>query len=183
MEGFLGISGYRPDWVSDPEHLVRHHASALGAMLHSELAAIWVLWDTTDEERYADAPVIIQFAAGPRVEICCWRFDEVSVTYDSIDVGKPVRWDGEPRTFEWRRDALSPFSSLIGSHLRSVDLVENELVLGDSTWCLGGLEFGFEIASLAIYNGLDDTQMAVDLEPGVGLRKRPWLNRTPDDPS
>ena len=134
MGDFLGIAGYSPDWHSDPASFRSSHASALGAILGSELNAAWILWDTTHDEHFTDAPVILEFDSGPRVEVCCWKFDEMSVTYDSIDFNATMTWDWEPRAFEWRREALPAFAPVLGSQLRALDLIEIELVAAGSTW-------------------------------------------------
>lgn len=175
MEGFLGIAGYEPDWLSDPVSFCDRHVAALGALLAGKLVSTWVLWDTTHDEHFAEAPVILQFDRGPQIEVCCWKLDEMSLTYDRIDVSDPPDWGWEPRAFEWRRDALRPLASVLGAQLQTVGLIEIEFTAARSAWCLGGLEFGFEEASLGIYNGLDDTQVALDLDPGPGWRKRSWL--------
>lgn len=173
---FLQISGYEPEWISDPDEFCKRHEGTLSKRLGQPVLNTWTLWDTANDEHLTDAPVIIAFGSADQIEICCWKFDELSVTYNAIDVDCSVEWPGPgARHFEWRHNALEPLAAVVGSTLRSVDVIEIELVLVSSAWCLGGLEFGFDGPTLAVFNGLDDTQVAAALEPGPGWRKRAWL--------
>lgn len=174
VANFLEISGYEPKWISDPGHFCSRHEEAFGTLLGQRVGNTWTLWDTANDEHLADAPVILAFGSAEQVEVCCWKSDELSVTYNTIDVSRSVEWPG-PRHFEWRRNALVPLAAIVGSTLHSVNLIEIELVIVGTAWCLGGLEFSFDDSTLAIFNGLDDTQVAEGLDPGPGWRKRAWL--------
>jgi hypothetical protein len=116
-----GIERYRPVWSSGLGGVVRDHAPRLRGLVGRTLTRVWLVWDPADDTWFGDCPVVLDFA-GERVEIQHREFDDISVTWNTIDPGAPVRWPGFG--LEWRAEPLPGLRALRGLPLTGVDLLE-----------------------------------------------------------
>ena len=151
-------SGHRPQFVRSPRELPRKD---LVALIGRRLDAVWFLWNTTDDEWFADAPVVMQFA-DLTVECCANKIDEYSLTFDTLSVAPgPVAWFGEVHEdLEWRSVVAFGIEHVLGCRLQAINAIEYRFELSDfvgtAPWVLAGIEFGFSEGHLRLVNGLDE---------------------------
>ena len=161
----FGIEGYRPDWRSGVRDVQAAHGGRLRGLVGRRLTAFWVVWDLKDDEWFADCPVLLDFD-GEQVGVNHWKFDEVSVTWNAVDLSRPVVWP----EFElrWRDDALPEPAALVGQTLRHVELVEWLGPGGEG----GGVDLGFVFADgrrVTVGNALDENGLDFE-QPGPRTR-------------
>jgi len=73
-----------------------------------------MVWDLQDDEWFCDCPVLFDFD-GEQVEINHQKFDDLSVTWNTIDTRRPVQWPDF--RLRWRPEPLSGLLSLRGLSL------------------------------------------------------------------
>ncbi|UJW31007.1 hypothetical protein L3Q67_38400 [Saccharothrix sp. AJ9571] len=53
----------------------------------------WTVWGLAHDEWIADLPVVLRLEQGPQLEICWEKFDDLWITWDTIDVAvEPEAW-------------------------------------------------------------------------------------------
>ncbi|MGI5347075.1 hypothetical protein ACQEU8_02640 [Streptomyces sp. CA-250714] len=147
----FGIEGYQPSWTSGPAEVLRQHGQRLRGLAGRTLTNVWLVWDLGDDEWFCDCPVLFDFD-GEQVEINHQKFDQLSVTWNTIDPGSPVRWP----EFElrWRAEPLPGPAALRGLPLRGVELLEwtgPDLARGTVS-----LSFVFAQGRVTVFNALDE---------------------------
>ncbi|MFM9373715.1 hypothetical protein [Streptomyces sp. Da 82-17] len=147
----FGIDGYRPSWSHGRDEVLRQHADRLRNLAGRPLTNAWLVWDVEDDEWFPDCPVVLDFA-GERVEINHHKFDDLSLTWNTIDLDRPVDWPG----FElaWRPEPLPELRPLRGRTLDRVELLEwtgRDLAQGNVD-----LSFVFAAGRLTVFNALDE---------------------------
>ncbi|RAO09377.1 hypothetical protein GUI43_03718 [Micromonospora noduli] len=122
------------------------------------------MWEAEHDEWFADCPVVLDFA-GERLEVNHQKFDDLSITWNSVDVTRPPVWStSDDFRLVWRDDAPAVLAALRGQRLEAVELLE---------WAGGDLADGsvavglrFSDGWLALYNPLDENGIAFgQLEP------------------
>ncbi|MFG3157780.1 hypothetical protein ACGF7W_37750 [Streptomyces sp. NPDC048219] len=165
----FGIPGYRPVWWNNRTDVVREHAHRLRALAGRTLTRAWMLWDRQDDAWFRDGPVVFDFD-GEQAEINHRRFDEVSLTWNTIDPRLPARWPGFD--LRWRAEPLPELAALQGLPLQGVELLEGT---GDnSAQATVDVSFVFHTSRVTVFNALDENGLSFAL-PGRRLRT---LNRT-----
>ncbi|MCK8680257.1 hypothetical protein [Streptomyces lichenis] len=119
----FGIEGFQPEWREGVRDLRHGHGHRLGALVGRPLTRTWLVWDLEEDRWFADCPVLLDFD-GQRVELVHNTFDDLSVTWSTIDPRRPVRWPGADFVREWRPDPLPELQALCGSVLHRVELLE-----------------------------------------------------------
>ncbi|MFD8979870.1 hypothetical protein [Streptomyces sp. NPDC059564] len=163
----FGIEGYHPRWLNGPAHVARTHGRRLQALSGRPLTGAWMVWDLIDDEWFCDCPVLLDFD-GVHVEINHRKFDDLSLTWNTIDPCRPVSWTGFD--LEWRPDPLPELQTIRGMTLRSVELLEWTMdnVAGSTT----DVSFVFPDARLTVFNALDENGLTF-APPGPNQRVRP----------
>ncbi|MFE2143850.1 hypothetical protein ACFXA3_19295 [Streptomyces sp. NPDC059456] len=119
-----------------------------------------------DGDWYADCPVVLDFD-GIQVEVCHWKFDELSIGWDTIDTAAPLTgWEGVGLTPRWSHgdERIEPF---VGRELDEVTLLEWRPRERDLAAGTVAVEFVFAGGRLRIVNGLDENGIEVGV-PGPG---------------
>ena len=154
----FGIDGYQPGWLNGKDQVARLHGGRLGRLVGRVLTDPWVVWDLENDEWFADCPVVLDFA-GERLEVSHQKFDDLSITWNSVDVTRPPVWPtSDGFRLVWRDDVPAVLAARRGQRLEAVELLE---------WAGGDLADGavavglrFPDGWLTIYNGLDENALA-----------------------
>ncbi|MDT3446512.1 MULTISPECIES: hypothetical protein [unclassified Pseudofrankia] len=113
-----------------------------------------------DGDWFADCPVVLDFD-GVQVEVCHYKFDELSVGWDTIDTAVTITgWESSEFTPQWSGsdERLEPF---VGQELREVALLEWRPAEYDLAAGTVAVEFTFARGRLEIFNGLDENRLEV----------------------
>ncbi|MGR6998845.1 hypothetical protein ACU686_13070 [Yinghuangia aomiensis] len=111
-------------------------------------------------DRFADCPVVLDFE-GVRVEICHWKFDELSIGWNTVDtVAAITGWEWSEFTPVWSSadGRLEPFVGQNSAKLPSPEWRPSGQDLADGTIAV---EFAFEAGRFCIANGLDENSIEV----------------------
>ncbi|WP_326791117.1 hypothetical protein [Streptomyces sp. NBC_00151] len=157
----FGIVGYQPMWLNHRSDVVREHAHRLRGLAGRTLTRVWMAWDLQDDEWFCDCPVLFDFE-GEQVEINHYKFDDLSLTWNTIDPGRPVRWPGFD--LRWRTEPLPGLRALRGQSLKGVELLEwtgSDLAQGNID-----VSFVFETSRVTVFNALDENGLSFDLPDG-----------------
>ena len=123
-----------------------------------------MVWDLRDDEWFSDCPVLFDFD-GEQIEINHQKFDDLSLTWNSIDPTRPVRWPDFD--LEWRPDPLPELRALRGRCLTGVELLEwetRDLAQGNVD-----VSFVFEAGRATVFNALDENGLSFE-PPGPNQR-------------
>jgi len=143
------ISGWRPDWQPSTAALLAQHRERLRSLRGHRIDATWLVWINDLDEWFADLPVVFQIGE-EQLEICNQKFDDMSITWNTIDVDvTPIAWVDWSLT--WRRDAHPALSGAVGQTIRDVHVSEHLFTTSrvhppdplqqhdTAAWLLGGL--------------------------------------------
>ncbi|MEV6012318.1 hypothetical protein AB0M29_36630 [Streptomyces sp. NPDC051976] len=154
----FGIESYRPQWLTGRNAVMATQGDRLRALSGRTLTRAWLVWDLQDNEWFPDCPVLLDFD-GEQVEINHYKFDDLSITWNSIDPHKPVLWPDFD--LQWRHDARPELHALQGQVLQDVELLEwtgDDLARGTVD-----LSFLFPKERLTIVNALDENGLTFGL--------------------
>ncbi|MFD6875642.1 MULTISPECIES: hypothetical protein [unclassified Streptomyces] len=162
----MGISGFEPTFLVGFEAIRQAHGSHLATLAGRQLTGFAVVRFAEDGDWFADCPVVLDFD-GIQVEVCHWKFDELSIGWDTIDTTADIAgWEWSALTPQWshRDERLEPF---VGQELREVALLEWRPAGHDLATGTVAVEFAFAGDRLRIANGLDENRMEVGgAQPG-----------------
>ncbi|GAA3250239.1 hypothetical protein [Nonomuraea helvata] len=148
----FGIPGYRPEWLSGQSAITTAHGVRLAHLTGRRLTRALLVWDLDQDEWFADCPILLDFD-GEQVEINHWKFDELSITWNTIDPKRALDWPDFH--LAWRDDASDELTALVGEPCSAVELLmwrSRDLVEGT----IVSLGFGFPNGQVTIYNALDE---------------------------
>ncbi|MFG2533346.1 hypothetical protein [Streptomyces sp. NPDC048516] len=151
----FGIAGYQPLWLNRRRDVVREHAHRLRGLAGRTLTGVWMVWDRQDDEWFCDCPVLFDFE-GEQVEINHQKFDDLSLTWNTIDPGGQVRWPGFD--LQWRTEPLPGLHALRGLSLTRVELLEwagRDLARGNVD-----VSFVFGVGRVTVFNALDENGLS-----------------------
>ncbi|MCP2328774.1 hypothetical protein HDA40_007281 [Hamadaea flava] len=155
----LGIPGFVPDWLAGLKAIKAAHGERLGGLAGRRLTSVDLVYFVEDGSWYADCPVVFDFE-GERVEICHQKFDDLSITWNTIDCSAPIGgWDEADFAPVWRAGEVL-LGDFVGSEVREVALLEWR---GDRDMADGmvAVEFVFETGRFAVANGLDENMIEI----------------------
>ena len=161
--GRFGIEDYEPEWVNGRDSITAAHGQRLGRLAGRTVQHIWLLWDRNADEWFADAPVLLE-VDGARVGIDHQKFDDLCITWDTIDPTRPIEapWDIDSLfDLVWRPEPTAELAELVSRTLNRVVLLEWSG--GDNDIATGMVAIGLDLAPawLTIYNALDENGLAV----------------------
>ncbi|MEU9895327.1 hypothetical protein ACIBCS_04110 [Streptomyces phaeochromogenes] len=170
----FGIETYRPQWLNGRSAIVAGHGRQLRALIGHPLTHAWLVWDVQDNEWFSDCPVLLDFT-GEQVEINHRKFDDLSITWNTVDPHQPVRWPDFD--LQWRCDMRRELHTLQGQTLQDVELLEwtgTDIAQGTVA-----VSFRFPHSQLTIANALDENELT--LRPPESRYRRHSLrqNRRP----
>ncbi|MFJ8011141.1 hypothetical protein [Streptomyces sp. NPDC096339] len=147
----FGIAGYQPLWLNRRSDVVREHGHRLRGLAGRTLTRVWMVWDRQDDEWFSDCPVLFDFE-GDQVEINHHKFDDLSLTWNTIAPSDPVRWPDFD--LQWRYEPLPGLQALRGLSLKGVELLEwtGRDLAGGSV----DVSFVFETSRVTVFNALDE---------------------------
>ncbi|MFD5891761.1 hypothetical protein ACFWHQ_38210 [Streptomyces sp. NPDC060334] len=157
----MGISGFEPSFLIGVDAIRQAHGSRLAALAGRRLTGFALVRFAEDGDWFADCPVVLDFD-GIQVEVCHWKFDELSISWDTIDTAVTITgWESSELTPRWSHsdEHLEPF---VGQELREVTLLEWRPAERDLAAGTVAVEFVFASGCLRIVNGLDENRIEVD---------------------
>ena len=131
------------------------------------VAETWTVWDLEHDEWFADLPVVLRLNHGPQLEVCWEKLDDLSVTWNTIDVTvKPRAWVEWP--LEWRQAAHPALAAIADATLEQISATSFRLVTGNvadprdthAVWLTTGLWLATSHGDLHIFNALDENGLA-----------------------
>ncbi len=163
----FGIPGYRARWLTGRTAVATAHGPRLAGLTGRTLTRVWLAWDLTDDSWFADCPVLLDFA-GEQVEVNHWKFDEIAISWNSVDPTRGVRWLGSDDVpIAWRSEPLPELTGLVGRPVTGVELLEWHGDPGDLA--NGTVALGVDLGDtvLVVFNALDENGLSVGpLPPG-----------------
>ncbi|MEV7548936.1 hypothetical protein AB0N89_04855 [Amycolatopsis sp. NPDC089917] len=154
---FFDIEGYEPVWLSGLGKIRGEHGDRLVSLVGKRLQHVHLTWFVQYDEWLEDAPVVVDFG-DERLEITHWKFDEVSLTWNTIDPYGKSEWDwgdpAEPSPLRWRRDVCPELSALEGQVLQDVELLQS--VSHDVAGRMVALGFVFPSGRFTVFNAMDE---------------------------
>ncbi|MFD5946787.1 hypothetical protein ACFWAZ_17390 [Streptomyces collinus] len=126
------------------------------ALIGRPLARVWLVWDVRDDEWFSDCPVLFDFS-GEQVEINHQKFDDLSITWNTVDPRRPVRW--ADFDLQWHHDRRPELHVLQDQVLQDVQLLEwtgDDMAQGTVA-----VSFSFPRGRLTIANALDDNELTL----------------------
>jgi hypothetical protein len=166
----FGIAGYQPQWLQGRDTITAAHGRRLADLTGLTLRHLWLVWDMQADEWFTDCPVLLDFG-DQRVAVNHQKFDELAVTFDTIDPNQPVVWPtSDGFQLAWRPEPLIQLAALTGQQLHHVDLLEwAGGDLADGTVAIG---FTFPARHLMIYNALDENGLDYEIPTSDWRRYR-----------
>lgn len=147
------VDGYRPEWIRGRQNAAVH-GDRLRALAGRRLRRAWLAWG---DDWWADIPVLLDFD-GEQVEISHQKFDDLSITWNTIDPVRNATWTyGDPDSaihLGWRHDAVPELAALQGQLLLSADLFRYSGPDMADGMCAPS--FLFEHDRLIVSNALDE---------------------------
>jgi hypothetical protein len=164
------VSGWRPEFLSADKQFDRY-SGRLRALVGRSLIEAWTVWVVGDRW-FADLPVVLRFDDGTQLEVCWEKFDDLSITWNTIDVGTtPRAW--VTWALEWRRNADEALLSTVGGTVMDIRatafLFETQNAQDPSdrsaAWLTAGLWLTTDRGDLHIFNALDENGLATERPP------------------
>lgn len=121
---------------------------------------------------YANCPVVLDFD-GIQVEVCHWQFDEISISWGTIDTVTAITgWEQSEFTPVWSHtdERLGPFT---GRELQDAALLEWRPSGPDLAARSVAVEFVFDTERFHIANGLDENDFETGAAEPDYARHRP----------
>lgn len=147
----FGIEGHRPQWLNGLSAVAAGHGHRLRAPAGRPLTCSWLVREVEGDAWFSDCPVLLDFA-GEQVGINHEKFDDLSITWNTVDPRQPVVWPGFDLL--WRHDTSPELLALQGEVLQDVELLEwtgEDMAQGMVAVC-----FRLPRGRLTVYNALDE---------------------------
>ena len=172
----FGIENYNPHFNSSTKEIVTKVGEELKKLIGKKITETWVVWETKNNKWFKDCPVVINIE-GIQVEICTSKVEELSITFNTIDMSNELNWyDIDDFKLEWREGAFSELLLGKDKKINSVEIIEykfqSEVVFskdkpksqGDknSAWVLNGIGFELDNGYFSVYNGLDENEISIE---------------------
>ncbi|MER7366473.1 hypothetical protein [Nonomuraea wenchangensis] len=154
----MGISGFEPTFLVGLEAIRDEHGSGLAGLSGRCLTGFAIVRFIEDGDWYADCPVVLDFD-GVQVEICHSKFDELFISWNTIDTTAGITgWEWFELTPAWSSadERLEPF---IGRKLREAALLEWRPSRRDLAAGTLAVEFVFDTGRFPIANALDENSI------------------------
>ena len=161
-----GIADWEPHWLPGGEQL-RQQAAALRSLVGTRVETTWGVWDLDQDAWFEDMPVVLCFDDGRQLEVCWQKFDDLSITWGTVDLEAAPAGFGSWR-LQWRRGAHSVLASIEGGRVTDVQSTSHlfrtfsEDGKESSEWLIGGLIVHTDLGPLHIFNKLDANDLSLD---------------------
>ena len=175
------ISGWTSNWLPAREQFGLQ-GSSLNLLRGHRIVSSWLAWDLDRDEWFADFPVVLAIDDGRQLEVSWKKFDDLSITWNTIDVtAKPTGyWTTWPLV--WRPQAHDALRAVTGRSILSASSTEHCFTTRtvwpvaeeeDSVWLVGGLWLQVEGKALHVFNALDENGLENNLDDAGTTRVRP----------
>ncbi|MEU6786199.1 hypothetical protein ABZ912_44000 [Nonomuraea angiospora] len=154
----MGIFGFEPTFLVGLEAVRAEHGPGLAALGGRHLTGFATVRFVEDGDWYAECPVVLNFD-GVQAEICHSKFDELSISWNTIDLTAAISgWEWVELTPAWSSadERLEPF---VGQVLREVALLEWRPSRRDVAAGTLAVEFVFDTGRFHIANALDENSI------------------------
>lgn len=167
-----------PDFRPADSQLERQKGR-LHSLIGDEVTDAWVVWNLEHDRWFADLPIVVQLKSGEQLELSWEKFDDLSITWNSIDLTiTPIAWVTWP--LEWRRQALPELDAIAGAVVKELAvsrfLFTTEAVYPtksrNEVWLTSGIWIGTHGAGLHVYNALDEN--GVSAQPPLRDAHTDW---------
>jgi hypothetical protein len=180
----LGIENYNPSFSSNTTDIIIELGQELKNLIGKKILDIWLVWETNEDEWFKDCPVVLNIE-GMQLELCTTKIDELSITFNMIDMSKELNWYHiDDFQLEWRKEPLSDLLTVINKKIINVELIEynfqteitfskdslNSVGQRSSTWVLNGIGFELEDGYFSVFNGLDENEISMRREISDNIR-------------
>jgi hypothetical protein len=153
------VSGWLPEFLPADEQFAQQ-AERLRSLVGSRITGAWIVWNLEDDKWFADLPVVLQFDHLPQLELCWEKFDDLSITWDTVDLTvTPKAWVEWP--LEWREQAHPAVASVVGTTVDQISATTSRFVTQN-------VDHPHEVRAVWLMTGL---WLATSRG---GLRKRPF---------
>ena len=115
-----------------------------------------LVWDLDEDVWFSDGPILLDFE-GEQVEIVHQKFDEMSITWNTVDPARPVDGGWAGFRLAWRGGVPNELARLQGQRLQSVELLA--WTGADMAQGMVAVGFRFPHGRVTIYNALDENGM------------------------
>lgn len=162
----VDASGWQPTW-QPAETQLRRHADRLRSLRGRRVRDTWIVWNLEHAQWFAELPVVIQFEDGLQLEVGWQKFDDLSVTWDTIDVAvTPYAWVSWP--LEWRSQAHPALATITGREVVQVEATQHLFTTrrvdppndSHSAWLTSGIWLQTAQSGLHIFNALDENGLS-----------------------
>lgn len=166
----LGVTNYQPNFLTKAKEIMSKVGINLEDLIGKKILEVWIVWDETNDEWFEDCPVILNIE-GTHLEICNWKIDELSLTFDTIDLSEQLNWyDMDHYILKWHDATKSNLMSIKNQRINNIELIEYSYVIEninpkkdnpeqikkeDQYWFINGIGLILESGYLSIENGLD----------------------------
>jgi hypothetical protein len=160
------VSGWRPTWEPAETHL-QTHAERLRSLRGRRISDAWIVWNLEHDRWFADLPVVVQFGDGLQLEVSWQKFDDLSITWNTIDLAvSPHAWVTWP--LEWRSQAYPALSNVTNHQVVQVEATQHLFTTqalsapndSRSTWIMSGIWLQTAHSGLHIFNALDENGLS-----------------------
>ncbi|AEV84194.1 hypothetical protein ACWT_3171 [Actinoplanes sp. SE50] len=160
------MSGWRSGFMPAPEQLCRQRSRLL-ALRGQRLRAGAVTWDPAMDRWQPAGPVVLRFDRGDRLEIAWQGWDDLSITWNTVDLTTPPVITGRPH--EWRSSVPPALAAVEGRILTGWAVTEDPYFPGGTDltgelpmdavagWVMQGLLIRFGGSDLHVHAGADTT--------------------------
>jgi hypothetical protein len=163
------------------EAQLHRHRDRLLALVGRRVTGGWTAWFPDRDRMYPGAPAVLAFDGAGQVALAWQKWDELSITWDAVDVDAPAG------PFEWRPTQPDEVASVVGRTVTGIAVSEGpyfndvDLQAGGplpvhaiAGWVVDGLWLETGDAGLLVHNGAD----TVALSPSPMTPDHDGLSRT-----
>ena len=164
------VSGWQANFLTSTDQLAAQRANLL-KLIGRRLVDSWIVWNLDDDTWFADLPVVLLFDDGQQLELCWEKFDDLSISWNPIDVAIPPQaWVTWP--LEWRSAKHASLKGLVGNAVTDVSATEfvytapryrarkNWRDSPEARRAATGLWLEFGSTGLHVFNALDENGMS-----------------------
>lgn len=153
------IPGFRPAWVAGRDELVAVHGDRFRGLAGRVLTGVALMWHRTDGSWCADGPVVLMFDDGTQLELLHHKFDDLSVTWNTIDLSADLDGGDDPETnldLGWCFDMPGELAQQRGGQVERIAILRwADAPKGSID---GSLALGFDLTAgaMVVLNALDE---------------------------
>lgn len=165
-----GVPGWSARWAPVRDQLADRREELL-SLRGKTIVDSWLVWDLQHDKWFTDLPVVFLLDDQRRLEVSWMKFDELSLTWDTIDLdARPTGWVDWP--LAWRSQGHDALRAVTGHRINSVSFTEHLFTTQQvtppppmgaewsSVWLVGGLLMSTDAGDLHIFNALDENGLS-----------------------